>query len=171
MATILPNSEPKNETQSIISRFFKENKLGTLLNRANIKKADGFPPLFLLQFIFSFVLHGKNLYRILESDRIQDAPKKDTVHRFLNNPRYNWRKFLTLLSQNVIVTKLLSLVSSERERVLIIDDSLYSRARSKAVELLSLVHDHTTGQYVRGFRMLTLGWSDGNTFIPLAFSA
>lgn len=170
MKTILPENEAKNETQSYISRFFKDNKLGTLLNRANVKKEDGFSPLFLLQFIFSFVLHGKNLYRILESDRIKDAPKKDTVHRFLKNPRFNWRKFLVLLSRNVIVTKLLSLVSSNRERVLIFDDSLYSRARSKAVELLSLVHDHTTGHFVRGFRMLTLGWSDGNTFIPLAFS-
>src|SRR5690625_3285176 len=99
MKTILPETESKNETQSYISRFCKENKLGILLNQANIKKEDGFSPLFLLQFIFSFVLHGKNLYRILESDRIQDAHGKDTVHRFLNNPRYNWRKFLTLLSR------------------------------------------------------------------------
>jgi hypothetical protein len=35
---------------------------------------------------------------------------------------------------------------------------------------LANVHDHTTGKYVRGFRMLTLGWSDGNTFVPLCFS-
>lgn len=170
VASILPNSQQKNETDSYISRFFKENKLGTLLNKANIKKEDGISPLLLFQFIFSLVLHGKNLYRTLDSNRIQDAPKKDTVYRLLNNPTYNWRKFLTLLSKNVIVTKLLHLVSNDRERVLIFDDSLYSRARSKAVELLSLVHDHTTGQFIRGFRMLTLGWSDGNTFIPLAFS-
>lgn len=108
MKTILPETESKNEAQSYISRFFRENNLGTLLNQANVKKEGGFSPLFLFQFIFSFVLHGKNLYRILESERIQDAPKKDTVHRFLNNPRYNWRKFLTLLSRNVIVTKLVA---------------------------------------------------------------
>lgn len=58
----------------------------------------------------------------------------------------------------MILTKLLSLVSSNRERVLIFDDSLYSRARSKTVELLARVHDHTTGQLVKGFRMLTIGW-------------
>ncbi len=50
------------------------------------------------------------------------------------------------------------------------DDSVFSRSRSKAVELLSRVHDHTTNTYVRGFRMLALGWSDGNSLIPLAFS-
>lgn len=170
MATILPNSEPKNEANSYISRFFKENKLGTLLNKANIKKEDGVSPLFLFQFIFSFVMHGKNLYRILDSNRVPNAPEKDAVYRLLNNPRYNWRKFLTLLSRNVIVSKLLALVSNDRERVLIFGDSPYSRNRSKAVELLARVHGHTTGQFFRGFRMLTLGWSDGNSFIPLAFS-
>lgn len=70
----------------------------------------------------------------------------------------------------MIVTKLLALVSSDRECVLIIDDSVYSRARNKTVELFSLVRDYTTGQFIRGYRMLTLGWSDGNTFIPPAFS-
>ena len=70
----------------------------------------------------------------------------------------------------MITQTLLPLVSENRERVLIVDDSLYSRARSKSVEMLVLVHDHTTGNFVRGFRMLTLGWSDGNTFILLAFS-
>ena len=74
------------------------------------------------------------------------------------------------MSRNVITQTLLPLVSENRERVLIVDDSLYSRARSKSVEMLVLVHDHTTGNFVRGFRMLTLGWSDGNTFILLAFS-
>jgi len=60
--------------------------------------------------------------------------------------------------------------SKDRANVLIIDDSLYERNRSKKVELLAKVFDHTTHKYVKGFKMLTLGWSDGNTFIPAAFS-
>ena len=62
------------------------------------------------------------------------------------------------------------MTSNDRVNVLIFDDSLYSRSRSKAVELLSRVHDHSTGKYINGFRMLTMGWSDGNSFIPVAFS-
>jgi hypothetical protein len=38
------------------------------------------------------------------------------------------------------------------------------------VELLSRVHDHTVNRFVKGFRMLTLGWSDGHTFVPIDFS-
>lgn len=59
---------------------------------------------------------------------------------------------------------------TDRDGVLICDDSTYDRNRSKSVELLSRVWDHTTGAYMKGFRMLTLGWSDGATFLPLAFS-
>lgn len=170
MDTILPNNHTNQGLNSSVVHFFHEQKLGTLLNQSNIRKEVGFSPLFLFQFIFSLVLQGENLYRTLDSGREPQAPSKDAVYRLLNNATYNWRKFLVLLIQNVITKTLLPLVSENRERVLIVDNSLYSRARSKSVEMLALVHDHTTGNFVRGFRMLTLGWSDGNTFIPLAFS-
>jgi hypothetical protein len=62
------------------------------------------------------------------------------------------------------------LTSEDRASVLIVDDSLYDRSRSKKVELLSRVFDHTTHKFVKGFKMLTIGWSDGTTFLPAAFS-
>ena len=33
---------------------------------------------------------------------------------------------------------------------------------------MARVYDHVSGTYVKGFRMLTLGWSNGNTFLPLS---
>jgi hypothetical protein len=38
------------------------------------------------------------------------------------------------------------------------------------VELLAFVFDHVTGKSVRGFNLLTLGWTDGFSFIPAAFN-
>jgi hypothetical protein len=38
------------------------------------------------------------------------------------------------------------------------------------VELLSRVYDHSTGRYLKGFRMLTVCWSDGVSCLPLDFS-
>ena len=40
--------------------------------------------------------------------------------------------------------------------VLIIDDSMFERNRSKKVELLAKVYDHAKHKYRFGFRMLTL---------------
>jgi len=116
------------------------------------------------------VFTGKNLFRVLQSGTAIGEPAKDTVYRFLNSVRYNWRKFLLLLSSGIIKEYIVPLTSEDRVNVLILDDSLYSRNRSKKVELLAKVYDHANHKYHRGFRMLTLGWSDGNTFLPLAFS-
>ena len=38
------------------------------------------------------------------------------------------------------------------------------------VELLAWVHDHNAGRSLKGFKLLTLGWSDGVNFLPLDFT-
>lgn len=48
--------------------------------------------------------------------------------------------------------------------------SLFKREFSKKTELLSKVFDHDHERYYTGLRALTLGWSDGNTFLPLNFA-
>lgn len=55
---------------------------------------------------------------------------------------------------------------------MILDDSSYERNRSKSVELLARCFDHASQKmrFYKGFRMLTLGWSDGATFMPVDFS-
>jgi len=124
----------------------------------------------LFQFLLSLAFTGKNLFRLLEGTDSPVGISKDTAYRLLNSLTANWRRFLLLLSTRVIVQRLLPLSDEATTKVLIADDTLYSRDRSKRVELLARVHDHNTGRYVRGFRMLTLGWSDGNSFVPMVLS-
>ncbi|NLL66190.1 MAG: transposase [Clostridiaceae bacterium] len=95
--------------------------------------------------------------------------KKNTAYRFLNSSTFNWARLLLLLV-TLIIEGINQLTSEDRVSVLIVDDSLYDRSRSNKVELLSRVFDHTTRKFVKGFKMLTIGWSDGNTFLPVAFS-
>ncbi len=59
------------------------------------------------------------------------------------------------------------LTDESRKDVFIIDDSLFDRSRSNKTELLAKVFDHCSMKYKRGYRMLTLGWSDGNSFVPI----
>ena len=35
--------------------------------------------------------------------------------------------------------------------------------------MLTRVYDHNTNSYLKGFKLLTLAWSDGNTTIPLSY--
>jgi hypothetical protein len=92
---------------------------------------------------------------------------KDTFYRFVNSCRINWFKFTTAFSSSIINGLFYEATGEDRVNVFIVDDTLYSRGRSKKVELLSWVHDHTQHKSVRGFRLLTLGWSDGNSFLPV----
>ncbi len=59
------------------------------------------------------------------------------------------------------------LTDEKRKEVFSIDDSLFDRSRSKKVEILARVFDHCSMKYRSGFRMLTLGWSAGNSFVPI----
>ena len=76
---------------------------------------------------------------------------------------------LQLLSLKV-VGRFEKLTSAQRIRVFIVDDSVMDRERSKKVELLARVFDHVSGRFVRGYNLLTLGWSDGYSFAPLDFT-
>ena len=90
---------------------------------------------------------------------------KDTVYRFMKAIQINWIRFTTILSSRIIKDAIVPLDSEDRANVLIIDDSMFERNRSKKVELLAKTFDHAKHCYKFGFRMLTLGWSDGSTFL------
>ena len=155
--------------QSSIDSFFKKLNISKLLLCSNFYKESGFSCTLILKELFALIFTGKNLYRTLSAKESELSFRKNTAYRFLNSGYFNWEKFLYL-----VMTKLIAqvdrLTGNARESVLIIDDSLFSRKNSKKVELLARVFDHTTHNFCRGFRMLTLGWSDGNTFIPVSFN-
>ena len=117
--------------------------------------------------IFSLPFSGVNFSRgIVNNPELEF--RKDAAYEFLKNPRYNWRKFLLGLV-TVVVRFMDVLTSEQREKVLIIDDSTYDRSRSKVVELLAWIHDHNANRSLKGFKLMTLGWSDGVSFLPLDF--
>jgi len=153
--------------QSVIKTFFDNFSVGTLLNRCGIKKLKGVSPLAIFEAIFLLAFQGQNFYRGIVLNK-QLGFQKDAAYDLLKNPRYNWRRFLLKLAVK-IVTVLDLLTSEEREKVLVVDDSDYARDRSKTVELLARIFDHNSGKYQKGFKLLTLGWSDGATFLPLDF--
>lgn len=153
--------------QGRITSFFGDFQIGTLLNKSGIRKLRGVSPLTLFSVIFMLPFEGNNFYRGIVTNF--DLPfKKNAAYDFLNNPRHNWRKFMLALVVQV-ANSLSLLTSDKREKVLIFDDSTYDRSRSKVVELLAWIFDHTSGTKLKGFKLLTLGWSDGASFLPLDF--
>lgn len=170
MSIVSHNWDNENRFYSTVDNFFKEHHIGSLLKNSNFYKEKGISCLSVFKLLFTLVFTGKNLFRTIEAQNTALPFAKDVAYRFLNSVHYNWQRFLMLLASSIIRNKLVGLTSDDRVNVLIVDDSIYSRNRSKVVELLSRVKDHVSQTYVKGFRLLTLGWSDGNTFIPLGFN-
>jgi hypothetical protein len=156
----------ENETTSIINAFFISFNIGALLKKVGAYKTKGIPAVAVFQLLFKLVFIHKSLFEALRSDEAYKIAKV-TFYRFINSCNINWRRFVHLLAGKIIHDKLENLTAKDRANVFIVDDTLYERKRSSKVELLSRVYDHNRGIYTRGFRLLTLGWSDGNTFIPL----
>jgi hypothetical protein len=166
---IIPQySEKLNNSKLTIDNFFNSFKFASLLKRANFYKSKGTSCLTIMKYLFGLIFTHKNFYRHLESN--EPGFEKDTVYRFLNSVHFNWQELIASIASVIINDKFKPLTKKTREKVFIVDDSMFERGRSKKVELLSRVHDHNDGKFKSGFQMLTLTWSDGNSTIPVAFN-
>ena len=154
--------------QGQIDQFFTKFRIGSLLHRCGIRKRHGHGVSSLIQTIFTLPFVGRNFFRgITINDEL--AFGKDAAYQVLKGATYNWRRLMLILAARLFAV-FDRLTGEQRESVLIIDDSPYDRSRSKNVELLSRVYDHSTGRFIRGFRMLTICWSDGASCLPVDFA-
>ena len=162
------NVNEENDYINTINNFFSTFKVPSLIKKCNFVKTKGVSCLTIMKYLFTLVFHHKSIYRDLSTS--EKGFKEDTVYDFLKSVRYNWSKLLGLLSSVIINDKLNGLTNKKREKVFIVDDSIYERNSSKKVELLSRVHDHNGNEYKLGYQMLTLTWTDGNSTIPVGFN-
>lgn len=168
---MIDQNHEHNQLPKELKIVFSELEIFKHLRNAGIKKSVGFSCSYLFQLVFCLIFQHRNWFSLLESKKAERYPAKDAVYRFLNQSTFNWRRFLLSFSASTI-QKVGRLTDQTRPKVFIIDDSSFDRNRSKKVELLAHCFDHASQKmrFYKGFRMLTLGWSDGCTFMPIDFS-
>lgn len=167
MSIITQNHKENKELNNTIERFFSEYKIGALLRKCNAGKEKGISVISVFLYLFSNLFLGRSMYMQMKTSKFRENFSKNTVYRFLNSVKTNWLRFTTLLAADVVNRTIKPLTNENRTNVFIFDDTLFNRIGYKKTELASRVFDHTDRKYKKGFRMLTLGWSDGNTFIPV----
>lgn len=106
------------------------------------------------------------MYMQHKTGSFKESFSKNTFYRFLNNSKTNWMRFTTILSKKVADT-VEPLTNEDRINAFVVDDSLFERTSCKKTELGSRIFDHTSMKYRKGYRLMTLGWTDGNTFLPI----
>lgn len=168
MPIMTENGRIDNIINKKFEQFMKRFGIGALLRNAGAVKKKGAKPYKVFVYLLGLVFTRKNLYESMNERHEKPSFGKSTAYRFLSIATINWERFIRRLAESVI-PEVNKLTEEARKVALIIDDTPYWRNRSKKVELLSRCYDHSENKYYKGFALLNLGWSDGQTFMPVDF--
>ena len=169
--SIVPSNPADEKNVSCSIQFFLATfRVSQLLRICSITKLKGIPTMELFTYILGNAFRNGSFYMQNRIGSFREHFSKNTYYRFFQNAHANWLRFTTLLSERIVNRYLRPLTSDDRDDCFIIDDSLYERAGCKRTELAARVFDHVDRKYRKGFRLLTLGWTDGCTFLPINFS-
>lgn len=164
--SIIPQNQEERELFNAISSFFCMFGVGKLLRKCNAQKEKGIPVIDIFKYKLCNVFSDRSMYMQQKTNSFREAFSKNTFYRFLNSTKTNWLRFTTLLSKTVAET-IEPLTGDDRVNAFVVDDSLFERTSCNKTELGSKVFDHTSMKYCKGYRLMTLGWTDGNTFLPI----
>ncbi|MDY2955178.1 MAG: hypothetical protein SOR80_06375 [Enterococcus cecorum] len=114
-----------------IKKFFIKFYISSALKASNAYKKKGVPVVEIFQYLFLLIFSNRSMYMNMLTGRNTPSFAKDTVYRFMKMIQINWIRFTTLLSARIIKEAIVPLNSENRVNVLIIDDSLFERNRSK----------------------------------------
>ena len=167
MSILTQNNADEKALLDCIQRFFSNHHVGMILKKCNGTKEKGVPSFSLLRYKLGNIFVGRSMYMQQRTGSFKEDFSKNTFYRFLNSTKTNWLRFTSLLAADIVNNDIKDLTDESRKNVFIIDDSLFNRSSCKKTELGSKVFDHTSMRFEKGYRMLTLSWSDGNTLIPV----
>lgn len=151
--------------ESEIERSINSFGFRTMLHRCGIYKQKGYPTISILYMMILLPFIKKCMTSFWTDDffhKICDA-HKDTYYRFLNNERFNWRKFIYMF-----LSRIINRLEDRplREKVLIADDTILPKS-GKQMELVSYHFDHAKRRSILGYQCLQLGYHDGFNFYPV----
>jgi len=94
---------------------------------------------------------------------------KNPYYDLLGNENISWRTILYLYAKQYLRLSGRIAAYCDKIRALIFDDSPIEKS-GKRIEAVGKMHDHVTGRYIFGYKLLVCGYWDGGNFIPVDFS-
>jgi hypothetical protein len=152
-------------------KFFKRFKLSYILRQCGAAKKRGILTNVVFLFLLGQVFFGKKLNAIVNHYKEYLPFGKDVAYRYLDRGNVNWERSV-FLTADAVIPEIEKLTSDERRNALVFDDTPQYRDRSSKVEMLALCHDHSkkgNNKYYKGHTLLTMGWTDGVSFIPVDY--
>jgi len=136
-------------------------------------KSKGLAVSSLLSILLILPFYGfANIYQLIKYgiDKSYIEGKKTTLYDTKNNEFIDWRKLLMLHAKRFIylINNNINL-KTLKTKAIVFDDTLIEKT-GKKIEKVSMVHDHVTGRFILGYKLLVCGLWDGASFIPLDFT-
>jgi hypothetical protein len=94
---------------------------------------------------------------------------KNPYYDLLGNEKISWRTILYLYAKQYLRLSCRITSNCDKISALIFDDSPIEKS-GKKIEVVSKMHDHVTGRFLFGYKLLVCGYWDGGNFIPVDFS-
>jgi hypothetical protein len=94
---------------------------------------------------------------------------KNPYYDLLGNEYISWCTILYLFAKRYLNLSGRITDYCNKIRALIFDDTPLEKS-GKRIEAVSKIHDHVTGRFILGYKLLICGYWDGGSFIPVDFS-
>ncbi|MCL2065553.1 MAG: transposase [Candidatus Cloacimonetes bacterium] len=148
-----------------VNNLFLFFNIESTLERASITKSKGIQNVLILLYLC--LLHFKGRRSITEGLLfLEKQVHKSTVHNFLNNETYNWRKLLTHTAK--LYQKRFP-ADVGKPTIFVIDDTSKEKT-GRFVEFIGKFRDHCKGCFYMGYQVIFGGISNGRTCIPIDFT-
>ena len=168
--SILQNFSDKSQPViNPLNKFFKKLQLKRCVTRAGFKKKRGPSANDMIVGAISSGFIAENIHAAANSSASKILPVcESSMYRFMEGTNGNWEQ-LSLNIAHEAYKKIDSLNSSrEKNRYcFVFDDSVLEYPKAKKMELCTWTFDHNEGCSVRGYSCLQMGWTDGESYLPL----
>jgi hypothetical protein len=147
-----------------IQRVFKQFK--------DVKQRGLEVTLLLTGLLIMTFYNAANIYNFISrgiARRLGIKGSKNPYYDLLSNSSVCWRSLLYLFALRFRHLYRRKHNEESGVRALIFDDSPIEKTSYKT-ELVSRVHDHVSGRFILGYKLLVCGYWNGFCFIPIDFS-
>ena len=169
MRTTITQTQVKfQEATDSVDSFFKTYEITKLLRECRAHKAKGYPVTVIFRYLVCLMFSPVSTYMAMRVHSYREDFSKNTIYRFCNDNAINWHKFVRILSERIIRQFFRPATSDERTEYFIFDDTPFAKSGRKT-ELVAKFFNHVNMSYERGFRILTMLWSDGYSNVPVDF--
>lgn len=173
--------DDKNQLSADLSSLFTLFRMPQILWGLKMEKEKGLSSSTVILFLTLFRICGMSIHGFFKQKfygLLGEGQGKDAFYRLMCSEKMNWRgllyavakSFRRIVSENTAESADAA-NEAEKPHCFILDDSaLLKTGEHNRMENISVVHDHTTGRYSIGFKLLLGALFDGVSAIPVDFA-